>query len=96
MHEIEDLKTCVAESCILFLCGQTCEGIELNIECADSISIRVRGLEIDPVCEDCDDCTGFNEEISRLMIQSLSEEAQFLEQDGVLHEIIFKKSPMVQ
>ncbi|WP_066648610.1 hypothetical protein [Christensenella timonensis] len=95
VDEIEDLKTCVAESCILFLCGQTCEGIEIGIECTDSISIRVKGLEISPVCEECEDCTGFNEEISRLMIQSLGEEARFVERDGMLHEIAFKKSPAV-
>ena len=96
VDEIEDLKTCVGESCILFLCGQTCKGIELKIECADSMLITVRGLEISPVCEECeDDCTGFNEEISKLMIQSLSEDAEFLEQDGMLREITFKKTPAV-
>ncbi|MEA5004581.1 MAG: hypothetical protein VB081_13930 [Christensenella sp.] len=96
VDEIEDLKTCVAEACILLLCGQTCEAIGLDIECSDNINFRIHGLAIDPVCEECDDCTGFNEEISRLMIQSLSEDVQFVEKDGVLNEILFKKSPTAQ
>ena len=95
VDEIEDLKTCVAESCILFLCGQTCESIELKVECAGSMQVKVRGIDISPVCEECEDCTGFNEEISRLMIQSLSEDAEFLEQDGVIREITFRKTPAV-
>ncbi len=95
VDEIEDLKTCVAEACILFLCGQTCESIELNIECEQSVNVKIRGLQISPLCEECEDCTGFNEEISRLMIQSLSEDAQFLERDGVLSEVSFQKTPMV-
>ena len=55
VDEIEDLKTCVAESCILFLCGQTCESIELKVECAGSMQVKVRGIDISPVCEECED-----------------------------------------
>ena len=48
------------------------------------------------MCEECTDCTGFSEEISRLMIESLSDDADFHEENGVLQEVTFSKKPMVQ
>ncbi len=93
VDEIEDLKTCVGEACILFLCGQQSENLELSVECAQSMHIRVRGTGNVTMCEGCADCTGFSEEISRLMIQSLSEDAEFEEEDGLLKSISFSKKP---
>jgi serine/threonine-protein kinase RsbW len=89
------MKTCVGEACILFLCGQTCDTIELQVECTKCMRIVVRGIDIVPIEDETADYTGFNEEISRLMIESLSESAKFEEQDGILTEISFCKTPAV-
>ncbi len=96
VDEIEDLKACVAEACILFLCGQESEGLQLAIECGDKISVEVRGTGETKVCMDCDDCTGFSEEISRLMIQSLSDDSEFFEENGILRAVSFTKQPALQ
>ena len=39
VDEIEDLKTCVAESCILFLCRQKSETLEIVVDCGDHVSV---------------------------------------------------------
>ncbi|MEA4854477.1 MAG: hypothetical protein VB082_09440 [Christensenella sp.] len=93
LDEIEDMKTCVAEACILFLCGQTCDELVLQIECEDGLHVDVHGVGVVPVCGECTDCTGFSEEISRLMIESLSENACFEEEEGILKKISFSKTP---
>ncbi|MEG2203022.1 MAG: hypothetical protein RRY10_05175 [Christensenellaceae bacterium] len=93
VDEIEDIKSCVAEACILFLCGQMCAGLHINIKSSDQLEIRVRAQKAE--CSLCDgqDCTGFSEEISKLMIQSLSDQSEFVEEDGILKEIYFVKKP---
>ena len=94
VDEIEDLKTCVAESCILFLCRQKSETLEIVVDCGDHVSVTVRGEGRQIVCEECTECTGFSEEISKLMIQSLSDDAVFEEEDGMLKAVSFGKKPM--
>lgn len=96
VDEIEDLKACVAEACILFLCRQASDGLEITLGCDDAIRVSVRGTGNMKMCEECTDCTGFSEEISRLMIESLSDDADFHEENGVLQEVTFSKKPMVQ
>ncbi|MBC5646917.1 ATP-binding protein [Christensenella tenuis] len=93
VDEIEDLKTCVAESCILFLCRQKSEILEVVVDCGDHVSVTVRGEGRQVVCEECVECTGFSEEISKLMIQSLSDDAEFEEEDGMLRSVSFGKRP---
>ncbi|MEF9987854.1 MAG: hypothetical protein RR597_01845 [Christensenella sp.] len=96
VDEIEDIKTCVAEACILFLCRQKSEGLELFVECGQGIRIEVCGTGAQQICEECVDCTGFSEEISRMMIQSLSDNAKFEEENGMLQSISFGKIPSNQ
>lgn len=93
VDEIEDMKACVGEACLLFLCGQKSEILELFVECGDSMRVSVQGKGAQTICEDCADCTGFSEEISRLMIQSLSDDAEFEEENGLLQSISFSKKP---
>ena len=93
VDEIEDLKTCVAESCILFLCRQKSEELEISVECKDDVRVIVRGQGRQILCEECAECTGFSEVISRLMIQSLSDAASFEEENGMLKSVSFSKKP---
>ncbi|WP_066684065.1 ATP-binding protein [Christensenella intestinihominis] len=95
VDEIEDLKTCVAESCILFLCRQKSEALEILVDCGDRVYVTVRGEGRQVLCEECAECTGFSEEISKLMIQSLSDDAEFEEEDGMLKSVSFGKKPAV-
>lgn len=89
VDEIEDLKSCVAEACILLLCGQQCSAIDIVVDVDDAIRLDVAGVDVQP--GECEDCAEFNEEISRIMIESLSEEAAFQEEDGILYSISFQK-----
>ena len=93
VDEIEDLKACVGEACLLFLCGQKSENLELSVECGEGMRIVVCGTGKQTVCEACTDCTGFSEEISKLMIQSLSDDAEFEDENGLLLSISFSKKP---
>ena len=91
IDEIEDLKSCVSEACLLLLCGQKCSGIGIDMELEDSIKLNVKGLDVEG-CDDClDEHLDFNEEISRLMIQALSENVDFQEENGLLQSISFQK-----
>jgi hypothetical protein len=90
LDEIEDLKSCVSEACLLILCGQVCKSININITVDEGIKMNVEGAGARAgVCEDCSE---FNEEISRIMIEALSEDACFDEKDGLLNAISFSKS----
>ena len=62
------------------------------MDCGDHVSVTVRGEGRQIVCEECTECTGFSEEISKLMIQSLSDDAVFEEEDGMLKAVSFGKS----
>lgn len=90
VDEIEDLKSCVAESCLLLLCGQECDGLVLDIEVDDSLKFKVGAVDAKPA-SDCSECEDFNEEISRLMIEALSNNAEFEEENGILKAISFDK-----
>ncbi len=92
VDEIEDLKSCVAEACILLLCGQRCGGIDIGIDVGASLRLSVGGVDVHPAV--CEDCAEFNEEISRIMIRSLSDDAEFSEEDGILYSISFQKKHM--
>ncbi|HBU11880.1 MAG TPA: hypothetical protein DEB31_03895 [Clostridiales bacterium] len=90
LDEIEDLKSCVAESCLLLLCGQECDGLVLDIETGRPLKCRIGAQGAKPA-PGTGECGEFNEEISRLMIEALSEHADFLEENGILKAISFEK-----
>ncbi len=90
VDEIEEIKMCVAESCILFLCGQKCSGVDITIRTQDGISVCVEGMDAEAK-HDCPDCSGFNEEISRVMIEAMSDEMEILEHDGIFTRVSFVK-----
>lgn len=89
VDEIEDIRTCASEACLLLLNGQKCSDIELMIEAGDVLRVQVlaRDVAADPnvTFED------FSEEISRLMIEALSDECVFAEDNGLLCEVGFTK-----
>ena len=89
LDEIEDLKSCVAEACLLLLCGQKCSFLQIDMEVDEAIRTSVNGVDVRP--DTCEDCQEFNEEISRLMIEALSENAAFEEENGILSSISFTK-----
>ena len=95
LDEIEDLKSCVAEACLLLLCGQNCSAldIDIDIEPGKTIKVNVRGMEAKAAPCGEEYCADFNEEISRLMIGALSEGVVFNESGGILDSIAFSKSP---
>lgn len=89
VNEIEDIKTCVAEGCLLLMNGQKCQGLEITVDPGDMLAVAIRGEGIEPDMET--DFEDFNDEFSRLMIQSLSDESTFVEEDGLLCEVAFEK-----
>ncbi len=89
IDEIEDLKSCVSEACILLLCGQKCSRIEVCIEEEESIKICVDGIDVQLI--DNEECVEFNSEISRIMIKSLSDNVSFVEKNDMLYSISFEK-----
>lgn len=90
LDEIEDFKTCVSESCLLLLCGQTCRELKIEFEIQEEIKVMVRGEDAKPGGENAFE--EFNDEISRIMIEALSDDSEFDEQDGILQSIRFTKS----
>lgn len=86
---IEDIRTCAAEACLLLLHGQKCTDIVLMIEAGDALKVQVVARDVTPdpdvAFED------FSEEISRIMIEALSDECVFAENEGLLCEVGFTK-----
>ena len=90
VNEIEDIKTCVAESCLALMNGQKCTGLEIRVEPdAEVLGVCVLAENVEPDMET--DFEDFNDEFSRLMIESLSDESSFQEEDGLLRGVCFEK-----
>ncbi len=90
LDEIEDLKSCVAEACLLLLGGQKSEGLKIVLDVTDSvISVKVACVAV--AADESGDFVDFNDEISRILIDALSEEAVFEEHNGLLNSISFTK-----
>lgn len=89
INEIEDIKTCVAEACLLLMNGQKCDGLEISVNPGENLIVNVQGEHVEPDMET--DFEDFNDEFSRLMIESLSDESTFVEEDGLLCEVGFEK-----
>lgn len=90
VNEIEDIKSCVAESCIMLLCSTECESIGIDIRAKDEISVDVECIfQENHQAEGS--CAEFSSEVSRIMIEALSDESEFIEDDGMLRRISFSK-----
>lgn len=89
VDDIEDIKSCVSEACILLMTGQKCSSLSIVIDAGSSLAVTVQG---DNVQADLDtDFEDFNEEISRIMIETLSDQSTFVEENGLLCEVGFDK-----
>lgn len=92
VNKIEDIKSCVAEACLLMMCSQTCEALSIHLECDGELKIHVCAqapVKITP----CRDCMEFNEEMSKIMIEALAEYVSFVRQDDVMSEVYFVIRP---
>lgn len=89
IDEIEDIKSCISEACLLLLNGQKCSGLVIRVEPGNPLAVSVQGENVQPDLET--DFADFNDEISRIMIETLSDESTFVEEDGLLCEVEFDK-----
>lgn len=93
IEEIEDLKSCIGEACILFLCSETCVGVDIEIKPAERFETSVAGVfSAVPKSSACP--PEYNGEISRTMIEALSDDAEFYEENDILMKVIFHKEQM--
>lgn len=92
ISKIEDVKSCIAEACLLLMCAQTCESLNILLECDGEMKVRVCAIgaaRILPVQE----CMEFNAEMSKIMIEALSQTVSFVRQNEVLSEVFFAIKP---
>lgn len=90
--KIEDIKSCVAEACLLLMCTQTCSALHIHLECGVTIKVRVCAGE--PVCAaPVRECQEFNQEMSKIMIEALAETVSFVRRDDVMSEVQFVIGP---
>lgn len=89
LDEIEDLKSCISEACLLVLYGQECDSLFIETRVSDDIKITVNAVDAKPAKEG--EFADFSEEISRIMIEALSDESDFNEVDGILQSVSFVK-----
>lgn len=87
--KIEDIKSCVAEACLLLMCAQTCETFSIFLECDGELKAKVGAAGAVKVLP-CEDCMEFNSEMSRIMIEALSKNVSFVRQGKVLKEVYFE------
>lgn len=93
VSKIEDIKSCIAEACLLLMCSQTCESLNIQLECGGEIMVRVCAIGAARIMPVAGDCVEFNEEMSKIMIEALSQEVSFVRQDEVLSEVFFVIKP---
>jgi serine/threonine-protein kinase RsbW len=92
VNKIEDIKSCIAEACLLMMCSQTCEALSIHLECDGELKIHVCAQGSVTVRPDRE-CMEFNEEMSKIMIEALAECVSFVRQDDVMSEVIFVIRP---
>ena len=90
ISRIDDLKSCISESCILLMCRQTQKEIEVMCEISRDIKVMINGnggeKNEDYECA----CNELNEEISKVMIKSLADSCDIEEKDGLIEKIVFE------
>lgn len=92
VSKIEDIKSCVAEACLLLMCSQTCDALSIHLECNGGIKIHVCAqgpVQVKPDRE----CMEFNEEMSKIMIEALAEYVSFVRRDEVMSDVYFVIRP---
>jgi serine/threonine-protein kinase RsbW len=90
--KIEDIKSCIAEACLLLMCEQSCESLRILLECDGMIRAHVCAVGATRVLS-FEECMEFNAEMSMIMIEALSRNVSFIRQGDVLSEVYFEISP---
>jgi len=90
--KIEDIKACVAEACLLLMCEQTCESLQIDMECDGALRARVCGTGAQRISPG-EDCMEFNAEMSQILIKALSQDASFAQEGNVFNEVLFTIKP---
>ena len=88
VDKIEDIKSCIAEACILLMCSQKCESLHILLECGERMQIHVCAVGALKI-ESCEDCMEFNAEMSKIMIEALALDASFIRKNDVMSEVSF-------
>lgn len=88
VEKLENVKTCLSEACMLLLCSQTCNVFHVTIKIGETLRIAVCGSKTEKV-ETCRGCMEFNAEMSKMLINALCEQVEFLGSGKVLREVVF-------
>ena len=89
VEELENVKTCIQEACTMLICSQTCNVFHVTISLDEKeITLSVDGSKTEKI-PDCKGCMSFNTEMSRMLIEAMSETAEFIDKDGALSKIVF-------
>lgn len=88
MGKIEDIKSCIAEACLLLMCEQTCDFLTIHLECNGEIRALVRADGARSTAAN-GECLEFNAEMSKIMIEALAQDATFIRQDDIFSEVYF-------
>lgn len=86
--KIEDIKSCIAEACLLLMCEQTCDSLTIQMECDGEIKAHVHADDARSTATD-GECLEFNAEMSKMMIEALAQDASFVRKDNIFSEVYF-------
>ena len=88
VDRINDIKSCVAEACMMLMCSQTCESLHIDISCSDGLCVTIKGVGAEK-SKDCKNCMEFNAEMSKIILQSLAKDVTMKSEEGAISEIVF-------
>lgn len=83
----EDIKVCVNESCLILMSGKF-QIAEIKYFIEDNLRIEIEGAGI---CEECVDVRSSDFDISKLLLNSLIDEVEFIEDGTRIIKIILQK-----
>ena len=91
--QIENMKSCITESCMLLICSQSCNTFNITINITDdSVDFSVRGQDAEKIAG-CRGCMEFNAELAKMMIRTMSTYSELVRNDfGALTQVIFRIS----
>ena len=89
VEQLENIKTCVSEACMLLICSQTCNVFHVTVTIKDAeIIVSVDGSKTEKIVQ-CKGCMEFNTEMSKMMINAMSSECRFVGEGDALSKVIF-------
>ena len=90
VFQLENIKSCITESCMLLICSQKCTVFHVTVRISDdSIAVSVQGSDIHRIME-CRECMHFNKEMARMMIEAMSTSSELVRDEaGALQQVTF-------